>query len=401
MSEDLDEIKSKTIKGFFWRFAERISAQLVTFCVSVVLARILMPSDYGVIAIVNIFILIADTLVTSGLGTSLIQKKEADQLDFSTIFYAGLFLSIIFYCVLYFTAPFIAKLYDMDSLIIVLRIMGIRLPISAINSVQQAYVSRKMIYKKFFFATIIGTVVSAVVGIVMALKGYGIWALVFQSLINPFIDTVILFITVKWFPTLEFSIERLKQLFSFGCKIMISNLIGTIFNKLRSFIIGTNYCAEDLAFYNRGESLPQLITQNISSTLDSVLFPAMSKVQDDMDLVKQTARKALRLQAYVIIPLMLGMAVTADKLVKILLTDKWLMSVPFIQIVCVQEIIDILGASSLQSIKAIGRSDKILILEFIKKPVYVVIIFVVASIDVYWRSEERRGWLCLEYCVPS
>lgn len=381
MKDSVSEIKQKTVSGFFWRLGERLCAQVVTFSVTVVLARILVPEEYGLVAIVNVFIAIADVLITGGLSTSLIQKKEADETDFSTIFYASLVLALILYVILFVAAPLISKLYKNDLLISVLRIMGIKFFISAVNSVQQAYVARKMIFKKFFFATIIGTIVSAVVGITLALQGAGVWALVAQSLVNPFIDTIILFITVKWYPHFLFSIERLKGLFGYGWKVMCANLSGTIFGKLKSLIIGARYSPSDLAYYNRGESLPVLVTSNITATLESVLFPAIAKFQDDKEKLKASVRRSMSLGSYILMPLLFGLAAVADKLVILLFTDKWKLAIPFVQIICMNELTELLNSVNLQAIKAVGRSDVLLLLEFIKKPIFLLIVFMTARIS--------------------
>ena len=207
-----ESLKLKTVSGLFWRFGERITAQTISFIVSVVLARMLMPEQYGIIAIVTIFINLANVFVTSGLGTSLVQKKEADDLDFSTMFWASFILSLFLYFFIFITSPIIAKIYNNELLIPVLRIMGLKIPIASINSIQHSYVQRKMIFKKFFFSTIIGTIISAFIGIGMAIKGFGVWALVGQYLSNSLIDTLVLFITVKWKPHLKFSFNSLKFL---------------------------------------------------------------------------------------------------------------------------------------------------------------------------------------------
>ena len=203
--ENIEDLKNSTISGVIWRFGERVLAQLINFIVSIVLARVLFPEEYGIVAIVTIFITIADSFVTNGLGTSLIQKKNADDKDFSTIFHASFIISIFLYLILFFIAPVISKVYLNNDITLVLRIMGLRLPIAAINSIQQAYVSRKMIYKKFFYSTISGAIVSGIVGVVMALLGFGVWALVAQYLLNSIMGTIVLFIIIEWRPKLEFS----------------------------------------------------------------------------------------------------------------------------------------------------------------------------------------------------
>jgi len=371
----------KIISGMIWRFGEKITAQLVSFIVSIVLARILMPDDYGVVAIVTIFIAIAEIFVTSGLGTSLIQKKDATKRDFSTIFWCNIVMSVVLYVIVFVMAPVIAGFYKMPVLTPVVRVFALRLPISAINSIQNAYVSRNMDFKKFFFATIIGTIISAVVGIVMALKGFGVWALVGQYLTNSTIDTFVLFITIKWRPTLEFSFKEAKPLVSYGWKILATDLLGTIFNQLNSFVIGKRYSSSDLAYYTQGKRIPDLINTNVGATLTAVLFPAMS-LTDDKEQIKQIRRKSLKMLEYVMFPLMIGMFAVADKMILVLFTDKWLFAVPYVRIACIDAIIAVFGTTLIQELKAIGRSDVTLKLELVKKPLFLITIFIAMQFNV-------------------
>ena len=363
------------ISGMFWRFGEKITAQMVSFIVSVVLARMLTPHDYGIVGIVYIFIVIAEVFVTSGLGTALIQKKDATPQDFSTLFWCNLALSGVLYLLVFVCAPWIAAFYDIPLLTPVLRVCALRLPINAVNSIQNAFVSRHMDFKKFFFATLIGTVISAVVGIVMAYRGCGVWALVAQMLTNTLIDTVVIFLTIQWKPAFVFSFERAKPLVSYGWKILSTDLLGTIFNYLNAFIIGKKYSSADLAYYNQGNKIPELINNNVGSTLSAVLFPAMS-INSDIGQIRQLRRKSLKMMEYIIFPLMLGLFCVARNLILVIYTEKWLLSVPFIRISCVAAIINVFGTTLIQEIKAIGRSDITLKMELIKKPLFLVIILI-------------------------
>ena len=317
---------------------------------------------------------VVDILITSGFSIALIQKKEADELDSSTAFYASLVLAAVLYAIFFFTAPWIAGLYKNQLLIPLIRMTGIKFFISAVNSVQQAYVSRQMIFRKFFFATFLGTVVSGVVGIILALNGAGVWALVAQLLTNPFIDTIILLISVKWRPHLCFSFERLKSLFNYGWKIMCSYLAGTFFNRLSNLVIGARYSTTELGYYNQGERLPGLVTGSITSTLESVLFPAISKYQDDRKKMKASVRRSVSLGNYLLMPMLFGLAAVAPRLVILLLGQKWSMAIPYVQIFCIQGITLLLSNINLQVIKACGRSDILLGIEFIKKPVLLVVV---------------------------
>lgn len=362
--------------GFFWRLSERLAAQGVSFVVSLILARLLAPEHYGTVAIVNIFISFANVIVTSGLGNSLIRKKDADELDFSTVFYANIALAAIIYTVVFLTAPLAATLYKNESITLILRVMGISLIISGFNNVQHAYVSKKMIFRRFFFATVIGTVISAAVGIWMAYCGFGVWALVAQHLINKTVDTVVLFITVRWRPMLRFSGTRLKGLFSYGWKLLASELINTAYLELRSMVISIRYSSADLAYYNKGQSFPKLLYINLNSSLQSVLFPKMSNVQDRLDEVKQLTRRAIRVTGYAIRPLILGIALVAEPFVRLLLTEKWLPCIPFLRIYCVIYIFTLVQTACLQVIKALGRSDIFLKLEILKKTVGIGVVIV-------------------------
>ena len=378
---EIQTLKNKTISGLFWRFGERITAQIISFVVSVVLARILLPEQYGIVAIVTIFINLANVFVTSGLGTSLVQKKDADELDFSTMFWASIALSLVLYAIIFIISPIVAKIYNNELLTIVLRVMGLKIPIAAINSIQQAYVQRKMIFKKFFFSTIIGTIISAFVGIGMALKGCGVWALVGQYLTNSVIDTCVLWITVKWKPHFMFSRQRFKTLFSYGWKIMMASFIGTVFDQLRGLIIGARYSSADLAYNNKGEQIPSLLSTNINSTMESVLFSSISKVQDDKAKVQSAMRRLMKISSFVIMPLLFGISAVANSLITILLTDKWSACVPYLRVVCIQQCFGILNTVNMQAIKAIGKSDTTLKLEFVKKPIYLAILLIMMNIS--------------------
>ena len=376
------DMKSRVMSGLAWKFAERISAQLVTFIVTIILARILDPAHYGAIAIVNIFITLANVFVVSGFGNSLIQKKDSDDTDFSSVFYVNIALSLVLYALVFVAAPYIAHFYDMEILSPVLRVMGIRLIIAGINSVQHAYVSKKMLFRRFFWSTLGGTLVSGVVGIIMAYKGYGIWALAAQYMVNTTVDTVVLFITVKWYPKLSFSIKRLKSLFSYGWKLLMSELLETGYNELRSLLIGKMYTSEDLAYYNKGKSFPALVVTNINSSINSVLFPAMAQCQDKKEVVKSMCRRAIRTSSYIMFPFMVGLALVAEPFVKLLLTDKWLPCVPFLRIACFSIILRPVHTANLQAIKAMGRSDIFLKLEIIKKVLGLTLLICVARFGV-------------------
>lgn len=363
----MNTVKNSILKNFIWRFAERCGAQLVTFIVSIVLARILAPEDYGTIALVTVFTTILQVFVDSGLGTALIQKKDADDLDFSSVFYFNFAVCLILYLGMFIAAPFIAKFYNDVSLTPVVRVISLTIVMSGIKGIQQAYVSKHMMFKRFFFSTIGGTIFSAFFGIALAYAGFGVWALVAQQLSNTVIDTLILWLTVKWRPKLMFSWTRLKGLLKFGWKLLVSALLDTGYSNLRNLIIGKMYSSSDLAFYNQGDKFPKVIVTNINTSIDSVLLPTMSSAQDDRERVKNMTRRAIKTSTYVMAPLMMGMAFCAEPIVQLVLTDKWLPCVQYLRIFCITYMFWPIHTANLNAINAMGRSDWFLKLEIIKK----------------------------------
>ena len=366
--------KQKVFSGFFWKFGERISAQLISFIVSIVLARLLLPSEYGAVALIMVFITIANVFVTSGLSSALIQKKDANETDFSTVFYCTLAMSIILYAILFLTSKYIADFYKMPELNWYVRIFSIKILISAYNSIQHAYVSRNMLFKKFFFSTIIGTLISGIIGIGMAYAGFGPWAIIAQYLSNSLIDTIVLNFTIPWHPKFVFSKDSAKSLLGFGWRVLLTDLSGTIFDNLRSLLIGRFYTSSDLAYYNKGQQFPQLIGNNIDDSITSVLFPAMSNSSDNEKRIKEMTRRTMKTSSYIIFPMMAGLIAIAKPLITLLLSEKWNDSIIFMQILCVSQAMSTISKSNIQAMKALGRSDVTLKLEFIKKPIYFIML---------------------------
>lgn len=373
---------NKVIINFLWQLAERVGAQLVGVIVSIILARLLMPEDYGTIALMNVFISILNIFVNGGLGSGLVQKKDADDLDFSSFFYVNTLFCGVLYLVLFFVAPFVANFYSNPQMIWLMRVLGLNFLISGLKSIQVSYVSRNMLFKKFFWATLGGTVLAAVVGIYMAQQGYGAWALVVQSVLNNAIDTVILWITVKWRPKLMFSFQRLRFLLSYGSKLLFSHVIDVLYDNLWSLIIGKIYSSSDLAYYNRGRNWPNLIVENTNSSITSVLLPSMSKEQDDLIRLKAMTRRAIKTSTYIMAPMLLGLAFIGEPLVRLLLTERWMRSIFYMRIFCVTFVFYPIHTANLTAIKAMGRSDIYLKLEIIKKMVGLLALVVSAPISV-------------------
>lgn len=378
----MDSIRKKTVLGLIWSFAERVGTQLIGFVVSIVLARLLMPEEYGVISIVFVIISLCDVFVDSGFAKALIQNKDTDEQDYSSVFWCSLGISILIYAGLFFAAPAIGRFYEMELLGPVIRVMGLRVVLASYSSVLKARVSRQMAFKQFFFASLGGTLLSAVVGIAMAYRGYGVWALVAQNGVDAIVDTIVIAVSVKWIPKPVFCFRRVKVLFSYGWKILISALVDTLYENFRSLYIGKLYSADDLAYYTRGRQFPNILVDNINSSIISVLLPAMSSQQDDKDAMRAMTRRAMKTSAYILTPMLCGLAAVAEPLVQLVLTDKWLPCVPYLQILCINSALIPLQTANIQAIYAAGRSDICLKTSIIKKAFGFLMVLIFARISV-------------------
>lgn len=376
-----NELKAKTLSGLTWQFAQRILGQFLSFVVTVILARMLMPNDYGVVALASMFCFLLGTFTDMGLNAALVQKKDVDELDYNTVFYTCLALSFLIYAILFFLAPYIAYIFKNSQICPIIRVISLTIPIGAFSSVQNAKVSRNLQFKKFFYATLSGQIIAAGVGIGMAYTGYGPWALVGQSMTSNIANTFVMFLIVRWHPRWMYSFVRFKSLFQFAGSKFAAGFIGTLCSQLKGYLIGYKYSAADLAFYNRGEGLPNIIENNISGTINGVLFPALSKLQDDKGKVKTGIRRSMMTSSYILSPIFLGLAAVSYQLVPLLYSPKWNQSIPFMIFACLTGIVSVLSSTNLQAILAVGRADTLLKLEFIKKPVFFAILAITVSIS--------------------
>lgn len=375
--------RGSVLTSFFWKLLERFGNQGGTFIISIVLARLLSPHEYGLIAILNVFIFIAAVFVDGGFTSALIQKKEVDKKDFSTVFVISCIVSVSLYIILFLCSPIIASFYHNQQLVILLRVLAISLLFDPFNAMQVATVTRRIEFKKLFFSSLISLLFSGCVGIIMAYKGLGVWALIAQSLAGKLISIGVLWLMVDWRPSFSFSKERFKSLFGFGGKILATNVLNKAFTSIRGLIIGKMYNPTTLALYDKGVSLPSLIRNNITGAVQTVLFPVLSSVQDDIADVKSKVRKSIKLVNFFLFPLFVGFFVVAKSVIILLFTEKWVGAVPFVRIFCTAELLMSVQTVNLQAIISLGYSNITLKLESFKKIIEFIILVVSCFLGVY------------------
>lgn len=369
-----ENLKSKVVKGTFWTLCERFSTQFVTFGVGIILARLLSPTDYGTVALLGIFTALAGVLADSGFGGALIQKKDATELDYNSVFYLSLALTIALYAVLFCIAPWVSRFYKIPELCPILRVVSISLLFNSINSIQNAELSRKMLFHLSFRISLITTITSAVCGVTLAFLGFGVWALVWSGLITAIVGTISRWFIIAWRPRLMFSFAALKPLWKYGWKMTCSALLDTGFNNLYGLIIGKYYSRADLSFVNKGRAMPELLMNNVNGTLGRVSFPALAKIQDDKLKLRESMRRMMVVSTFFVFPLMMLVAVTSRNTILFLYGEKWLPAVPYAMIACFTFALWPFHTINLQGIQAIGRSDVFLKLEIIKKAIALTVL---------------------------
>lgn len=363
----MDNLKSKTVKGVMWSSIDRFSTQGISFVFSILIARLLLPSDYGVIAMLGIFMAVSQCFIDSGFGTALIRKNDRTETDFCTVFYFNIVVACLFYGLLWISSPYIAQFYDMPLLETVTKVVGLNLIVGSLSGIQSAQLSIAIDFKSRAKISVVTTLFTGIVGLWLAYRGYGVWALVFQTLSSNILRTILLWITVRWMPKLIFSWKSFKELFSFGSKLLASGLLDTIYNNVYTIVIGKFFSAKSLGVYSRADGLAQFPSSNITGVLQAVTFPVLSTIQDDEARLADAYKRFLRLSAFVIFPLMMGLSAVADPFIRITLTDKWEGAIYFLQIICFSLMWYPIHAINLNLLQVKGRSDYFLKLEIIKK----------------------------------
>lgn len=381
----MGELKHKVIEGTFWNLLERFSGQVVSFCVAMILSRLLTPADYGAVAILVIFTAIASVFVDSGFGTALVQKKVVSEVDFNSVFYFSICVGLLAYAFLYYTSPFIAEFYGIPLLKPLLRVSAITLLFNAINSVQNAELRRGMKFRLSFRITLVATIVGGAAGVFLAYNGFGPWALVFSTLASGIVGVAARWCLIGWRPRLAFSWISLRSMFGYGSRLMFSELLNAGFNNLYGLLIGRLYSSADLAFVQKGNHIPSLLMNNVNGTIGTVMFPALSKIQDDLLRLRESMRRMMRLSLFFVFPIMAMLAVCSKPLIRLLFGEQWMQSTPYMQIACFACALYPFHTVNLQGIQAIGRSDVFLKLEVIKKALALaaIIIFLPKGIIPY------------------
>jgi len=355
------------LKGVFWKILERFGVQGIQFILQILLARILSPEHYGMLSMMIIFTTLANVFIQNGFNTALIQNKNVTEEDYSSVFWISMAIAGVLYGLIFLFAPAIAVFYEMPEIVSPLRVLALTLFPGALNSIQLAKVSRELDFKKVFYGNVLGMLTSGIASIVVAILGGGLWALVVQNLLNVTIACAVMLFSVNWYPRMVCNLHRVAELFRFGWKLLTASLLDTLETNAYSLIIGKKFDSGTLGFYNRGDQFPGFLINAINSTMQSVLLPAMSADQDEKEKVKSLAKNSILVTSYIIFPMMAGLACVGKPLIRLLLTEKWLPAVPYMQISCFCYAFYTIYVSNLQAINAVGRSDWFLKLEIIKK----------------------------------
>lgn len=351
-----NDINNKIIlNGISWILSEKLLTEIVESIIAIFLARLLIPKDYGLVALIQIFINVSSAIVEGGLGKSLVQDKNSDECMMSTIFFINLFIGIIIYLLLFAIAPYVASTKESVILCPLLRVMAIKIPLASIYNIQHAYVQKKLKFKTFFFSSLFGTLLSGVIGIGLAFLGYGPWALVFANLTDQIADIVILFLSTKWYPKRLFSIKKTHKIIRYGFNLLFIDIVSQLYSQLRSIVIGAKYNSIDLAYDQKGVKFPHIFSNLIDAVTVKVIFPVLASLNDNKAKVKEISRYSIKYSTYFFAPMIIGLAAVANNAVSIILTDKWIGCVPYMQLYCLTYLTHTISAVDTRTVEASGE----------------------------------------------
>ena len=392
-----DDMKSKAASGLAWTSFEKVGQEVIQFVIGIIIARILAPEDFGVVGMTAIFLALANTIVDSGFGSALIQKKDRTEADYSTCFYFNILVGLAIYGILWIAAPWIADFYRTPILTDVVRVLGIAFIINSLSISQTARMTAEMQFRQMSVITIVAQLVTGLVGLVLAMTGWGVWALVFQQIASGAVRLIGMEIALKWVPSLQFSRQSLRHLFGFGSKILCSSIINTVYNNLYTLVIGRAFLPSDVGYYTRANQTAALPTNSLTQVVMKVAYPMMAQVQDDVERLRNAYTKFLRAQLFVIFPVLLGIAALAEPLFLVLLGEKWLPAVPLLQVLCLGMLFDPLTVINLNILYVKGRTDLVLRLELIKKPIAFLILFLSLNFGLMWLCAGRALYCLIAY----
>lgn len=391
-------LKQKAVSGVAWTSVERFAQQIIQFVIGIAIARVLAPSDYGVVGMTAIFFAIANTFIDSGFGSALIQKKDRNEDDYSTCFYFNIIVSVALFGVLYLCAPAIASFYRTPILKDVTRVLSVTLVINSFGISQTAKMTAEMRFKAMSVITVSSQLATGALGLYMAYTGWGVWALVFQQIFGSIVRIVLIELYLKWIPKWRFSKDSFHHMFSFGWKILCSSLINTIYNNLYTLVIGRMFTPKEVGYYNRGNQFAMLPTQTLLSIFMKVAYPLMAEVQDDTGRLRRAYMKFLRVPLFILWPILFGLMALAEPFILILLGEKWLPCVPLLQVLCIGSFFDPLTHINLNILYVKGRTDLVLRLELIKKPIAFALLFGMIPLGLWWLCFGRALYGFIAYC---
>lgn len=389
--KNTNTLKTKTVSGLFWTFSDLIMNQGVQFIIQIILARLLLPEDFGLIGMITVVIAVSNSIIDSGFANALIREKDVNQKDYSTVFYFNLITSFVIYVGIYFLAPTISRFFAEEILIKILRVLALTLIINSFGLVQRTMLTKKINFKTQTKISVIASVSSGIVGVIAAFMGYGIWSLVIRTLFMSLVQSILLCMCNKWIPSLEFDINSFKKFFKFGWKLLVSGLIDTLYKNVYYLIIGKGFSALELGYYTNASKLKDTATQSITLAIQKVSYPVLSKINSEDGELKYSYKKILKNAAFIIFPVIIGLASVSDPLVKSLFGAKWIPSIVYFKILCFEGMLYPIHAINLNVLQVKGRSDLFLKLEIIKKVISLitiglVLIFKLGIIWLLWGS---------------
>ncbi len=370
-----ENLRKKTTNGIIWSAIERFSLQIVQFIINIIMARLLLPSDYGMIGMLAIFLQLSQAFIDCGFTNALIQRQNRTEIDFSTVFYCNVLIAVFLYCILFVTAPFIAEFYNLPQLIPITRIISLNFIFASFSAIHKTKLTIQVNFRTQSKASLTAAIISGIIGITMAYKNMGVWSLVCQSILNSLLLTILLCYFVRWKPLLNFSQQSFRSLFSFGSKLMVANFINIVYRNLYTLVIGKKFSAVTLGYYTRAEQFASFPPTNVNSIISRVTYPILSSIQNDDYRLTTAYRKYIQLASFFIFPLMMELVILADPIIRILLTEKWTGIVLLLQILCFDWMFDHISAINLNLLYVKGRSDLSLRLEIIKKTIATIILF--------------------------